>query len=238
MGLRNGDLRDIVDHIIEIDSYASKMGDDEEIVTISISCKTKQPADDLVSFIEKGYEFVLDADATSGEQSDGSYKVFVELERNTNVPEQILEIMDGITKLSEVPEFKYRYYKNFRSKPLTLENLQDDVPTDPDEYGLKKPEATIESYKDFFNRSYLESIDMYDDIIKMKKAFADSIEFRFVDIGQKQEVMESLDKINVNDFAEIIFLCKYVGDYNITKYGNKLTFENNNKLLVMERIIK
>jgi hypothetical protein len=191
-----------------------------------------------VSFIEKGYEFVLDADATSGEQSDGSYKVFVELERNTNVPEQILEIMDGITKLSEVPEFKYRYYKNFRSKPLTLENLQDDVPTDPDEYGLKKPEATIESYKDFFNRSYLESIDMYNDIVKMKKAFADSIEFRFVDIGQKQEVMESLDKINVNDFAEIIFLCKYVGDYNITKYGNKLTFENNNKLLVMERIIK
>ncbi len=238
MGLRNGDLRDIVDHIIEIDSYASKMGDDEEIVTISISCKTKQPADDLVNFIERGYEFVLDADATNGEQSDGSYKVFVELERNTNVPEQILEIMDGITKLSEVPEFKYRYYKNFRSKPLTLENLQDDVPTDPDEYGLKKPEATIESYKDFFNRSYLESIDMYDDIIKMKKAFADSIEFRFVDIGQKQEVMESLDKINVNDFAEIIFLCKYVGDYNITKYGNKLTFENNDKLLVMERIIK
>jgi len=78
---------------------------------------------------------------------------------------------------------------------------------------------------------------MYGDIVRMKKAFADPIEFKFVEIGQKQEVMESLDRINVNDFAEIIFLCKYIGDYNITKYGNKLTFENKNKLLVMERII-
>ena len=37
--------------------------------------------------------------------------------------------------------------------------------------------------------------------------------------------------------AEIIFLTKYIGDYNITKYGNKLTFENNEQTLVLERII-
>ena len=33
-----------------------------------------------------------------------------------------------------------------------------------------------------------------------------------------------------------IFLCKYIGDYNITKYGDKLTFENAGKTLVVERI--
>lgn len=238
MGLRPGDLEDLMDHIFEIDSYSSKMGEDKDIVTLSFSLKTKSPADDLVSFIEKGYPFVLDADATSGEQSDGTYKVFVELERQREIPEQIVEIIDGVSKLSNIEEFKFRYYKNFRSKPATLENLTEAIPTDPDQYGLVKKETTMENYKEFFNRSYLESIEMYDDIIRIKKAYADPIQFRFVDIGPKDSVLASINEtINVNEFAEIIFLSKYVGDYNITKFGNKLTFENDGHTLVAERII-
>ena len=96
MGLRLGDLKDNVDHIFEIDSFKSKMGTDADIVTLSFSVKEKHAADDLMNFIEKGYPFVLDADATAGEQSDGSYKVFVEstIELslhlwNTNLPNLI-----------------------------------------------------------------------------------------------------------------------------------------------------
>ena len=34
----------------------------------------------------------------------------------------------------------------------------------------------------------------------------------------------------------ILFLTKYIGDYNVTKYGNKtLTFENKDYTLVVER---
>lgn len=238
MGLRSGDLENLIDHIFEIDSYASKMGDDKNIVTLSFSLKTNLSADDLVSFIEKGYSFVLDADATSGEQSDGTYKVFVEIERNKNIPDEIMEIIDGVKKLSNLDEFKFRYYKNFRSVPATLENIKQSVPIDPDEYGLKKKEATMENYKEFFNRSYLETIEMYDDIIHMKKAYADPIQFKFIDIGQKTSVIENINEtINVNCFAEIIFLSKYIGDYNITKFGDKLTFENENHVLVAERIV-
>ena len=88
MGLRIGDLKDCVDHIFEIDSFKSKMGDDKDIVTLSFSVAEKHAADDLMNFIEKGYEFVLDADATAGEQSDGTYKVFVELERNRHISDR------------------------------------------------------------------------------------------------------------------------------------------------------
>lgn len=238
MGLRENDLEGLVDHIFEIDSYKSKMGDDENIVTLSFSCKTKESAEDLVSFVEKGYDFVLDADVTSGEQSDGSYKVFVELERQNDIPNQLMEILDGVNKLTNIQEFKYRYYKNFRSKDVNLENLELDIPLSSDDYNNKKQEITMENYKQFFNRSYLETVEMYDDILEMKKAYADPIQFKFVDIGSKEEILESINEtINVNEFAEIIFLSKYIGDYNITKFGNKLTFENEDKLLVMERIV-
>ena len=37
MGLQKEDLKHLVDHIIEIDSYKSKMGEDQDIVTIAFS---------------------------------------------------------------------------------------------------------------------------------------------------------------------------------------------------------
>ena len=100
MGLQKSDLKDMVDYIFEIDSFKSKMGEDQNIVTVSFSTKTNETAKDLVEFLEKGYSFILDADATSGEQKDGTYKVFIEMERNDSVPEQIVEILDGVGKLS------------------------------------------------------------------------------------------------------------------------------------------
>ena len=124
MTLKSGDLRDLVYHIMEIDGYKSKMGSDEEIITLSFSTKTKESADDLASFFEKGYDFVLDADATSGEQSDGTYKVFVEIERDKSAPSHIMEIANGLVNLSHLENLKFRYYKNWRSIPLDEKSLQ------------------------------------------------------------------------------------------------------------------
>ena len=76
MGLRQHDLEFTIDNVFEIDSYKSKMGEDSDIVTLSFAVKGDQPAKDLVKFIETGYDFVLDADKTSGEQNDGKYRVF------------------------------------------------------------------------------------------------------------------------------------------------------------------
>jgi hypothetical protein len=239
MGLQAEDLKDMVDHIYEIDSFKSKMGEDMNIVTLSFSTKTDETAKDLVNFLEKGYSFILDADATAGEQKDGTYKVFVEMEREESVPEQIVEIIDGVSKLAGEDNFKFRYYKNFRSMEATLENLKGTVPVDPDNYGLQIKEVAMESYKNFFNRSYVDSIEMSENILAIKKVYADPLYFNFIDIGNKDEILNSINEtitVDDNGFAEIIFLSKYIGDYNITKFGNKLTFENDNKVLVLTRI--
>ena len=72
----------------------------------------------------------------------------------------------------------------------------------------------------------------------LRKIWADPVAFKFVDFGPTQTTLDNItESFNINDFSEIIFLSKYVGDYNITKYGNKLTFENNGQTLVLERII-
>ena len=66
-GLRAGDLKDMVSNRVTIDQYKSKMGEDKSIVVLAFKVKDKFPAIDLMEFIEKGYNFVLDADMSSGE---------------------------------------------------------------------------------------------------------------------------------------------------------------------------
>lgn len=235
MSLRQGDLKHMVDDIFEIDSFKSKMGDDKNICVLSFSVKENQVAKDLMTFIEKGYPFVLDADMTSGEQSDGTYKVFVELEREKENPTQILEIVDGIKKLSEINSMKFRYYKNFRSKDATAEALSEMLPLDEDSYESTISNMQMENYQNFFSKSYVESVDMLDDIIQIKKRHAEPLNLEFIDVGGKAKYDEITESYNFNDFAEVIYLSKYLGDYDINKYGDKFTLENEGKVLIVNR---
>lgn len=235
MGLRANDLESMVYEVIEIDSYKSKMGEDKDIVTVCFSVKEKEAARDLEKFLEGGYNYVLDADSTPGEQTDGTYKVFVEIERTRHVPEQIIEMTSDVTKLADV-EFKYRYHKNFRSEQLTQENLNNHIPLSSNDYEGFIQESSMNNYKEFFNKSFLEYTSMVNETLVIKKPYGDILEFKVLDFGPIKETMSRIhESFNANDFAEIIFLSKYIGDYNITKYAHKLTFENDNNMLVVER---
>jgi hypothetical protein len=238
MGLRIGDLKDLVHHIFEIDAYASKMGDDKNIVTLSFTVGDKNPADDLMRFLEGGYSFILDSDVTAGEQSDGAYRVFVELERDRATNENIMEIVDGVSKLASVDNFKFRYYKGFKSFKVSMENLDREVPLDPDNYGITVSESNLNNYKNFFTNSYLEDIVMEDTTLSIKKAYADTLAFEVLDFGDTNKVVTQITETFdvLNSYPELMFLTKYMGDYNISKYGDKLVFENKNKSLVLKRI--
>lgn len=237
MGLQAEDLKHTVYDIFEIDSYQSKMGSDKDIVTVSFSVRDKAPADDMVKFLEGSYNFILDADVTPGEQSDGTYKVFIEMERNRHIAEHIFEILDGVKKLSALENLKFRYYKNFESKDATLENLDQIIPKNANDYGITKEQTTLENYKHFFNKSYADSIEMLNDTITIKKPYADQLQLQYKDFGNKEDIDNKItEAFDVNGYAEILFLTKYLGDYNISKYGKEIHITNENKTLVVERV--
>ena len=54
MSLRSNDLRHFVKKVFEIDSFKSKIGDDENIVVVSFTVDQEDPAKDLENFIEMG----------------------------------------------------------------------------------------------------------------------------------------------------------------------------------------
>jgi len=237
--LRAKDLYDLVDNIFEVDSYSSKMGSDEDIVVVSFTVEDKEPADDLVNFIERGYDFVLDADITPGELNDGKYKVFVEIERNRRISEQIMEILDGIGKLTGIDNFKFRYYKSFNSLPADQENITETVPTSKDDYHVKVQENNLNNFSNFFDRSYVESVSVDNEDIVFQKKYADPLRLRIKQFGPKHDVYDNLNgpmMIESKDMAEVIFFTKYIGNYNINKIGGLFVFENGKYAVALEKI--
>ena len=132
--LRANDLRNLVKRVFEIDAYQSKIGDDKNVVVLSFTVESEDPAKDLEHFIEMGYDFVLDADVSPGETDDGVYKVFIELERNRHAPENILTILEGIERLTGIPDMRFRYFKNFKSHDANIKNLENEFEFKSDMY--------------------------------------------------------------------------------------------------------
>jgi hypothetical protein len=137
--LERGDLKRLVHNELHIDEYKSKMGDDADVCVISFKVSGKEPSADLVSFIEKGFDYVLDADVSSGEKEGGDYLVFVELDRTRELPEQIIDILTDVMNLTEqdLTDWRVRYYKSTEDHELTQENLQRIIPSTPEEYDRK-----------------------------------------------------------------------------------------------------
>lgn len=236
MSLHANDLKYMMLDTFDIDNYQSKMGSDSDVVTLAFSLKEKDPAKDLVKFLEGGYPFILDADVSPGELHDGMYKVFVEIERDRNIADNINEMLDGVRKISGVDSLKFRYYKNFKSREATLENLGS-VPNSPADYEVSRDTIQMENYKTFFSNSYLEESYMLGDVLTFKKSYADPLHFRVFDFGPSDDLYHNLhESYNINAFDEVLFLTKYVGDYTISKYGDKVIFEKDNYMLVTERL--
>ena len=137
--LEQGDLKRLVHDELHIDEYKSKMGTDEDVCVISFKVSGKEPSADLVSFVEKGYDYVLDADVSSGEKEGGDYLVFVELERTEKLPEQIISIMEDLINLTEqeLSDWRVRYYKSTKDHDLTAETLEQIIPLSPEAYSAK-----------------------------------------------------------------------------------------------------
>ncbi len=233
------DLVNLVNRVFEVDNYKSKMGDDADVVVLSFTVESRSPAEDLVSFIEKGYTFVLDADMSPGELEDGKYRVFIELERTSKVSEQITEMLYGLSKLTGIDDFKFRYHKSFDSLDANEDKLNEVIPRDPLMYKSRMQEQELNSYEQFFNNSMLESVRMHGNIIEFKKIHAEPLKFKYITFGKTKQILESIEDriaISYNDMAEVMFLTKYIGNYNITKLGNKFMLENKDHAIILEKL--
>lgn len=148
-GLERGDLARLIHDEIHIDEFRSKLGKDEDVCVISFKVTGKDPALDLVSFVEKGYDWVLDADISSGEMDDGDYIVFVEVERTPNIAKEIISMMTDVMNLTleDIDDWRFQYHTDTTDYELTEENLAKLVPVSAEEYQRRHGKKDIDSIK-------------------------------------------------------------------------------------------
>jgi hypothetical protein len=236
--LRANDLRHLVKKVFEIDSFKSKVGKDEDVCVLSFTVEQEDPAKDLENFFEMGYNFVLDADCTPGELDDGNYRVYVELERTSHLAEQILELVEGVKKITGMEDIRFRYFKSFRSKLATLENIETAVPTDANSYKNTTAQNNLDNFSNFFSNSYADTLSVVDESIAFTRPYSGTVTFDIINSGNKQTVYDSVKGpivLENKDMAEVMFLTKIIGNYNITKIGKTFVFENNGWAVALER---
>jgi hypothetical protein len=236
--LRSSDLQNLVKKVFDIDAYKSKIGDDKDVIVLSFTVDHEDPAKDLENFVEMGYDFVLDADVSPGETDDGNYKVFIEIERSRKAPAEIIELLDGIERLTGMPDMRFRYFKEFKSKDATLENLTAAIPMDQDSYEVITKRHNLNNFSNFFSNSFAESIDVVNESITFRKHNTVPVTFKIVDTGLRADLYRKIQgpiMLESADIAEVLFFTKYIGNYNITKIKNTFVFENNGWAVAMEK---
>lgn len=232
-GLKSEDLKDLVKTVFEVDSYKSKMGNDEDVVVLTFEVTGHRAAQDLIDFIEKGYNFVLDADMSQGEDEHGNFKVFIEIERNRKVSRQISEIMYGLSELTGCEDWKFRYYKDYHSKPL---HEIGHIPSSAEDYNAKMKDVFESEMRFFFRKTPLDYLFAEGDVMTFKRPFANPIKMKMIEHGTRTSILNNLAgniRVDESSISESMWLTKYFGNYNITKYGDNFVFENENTVLVL-----
>lgn len=234
-GLRQSDLKEMIYPSLEIDTYRSKMGEDRDVCVLTFRVKDRAPAKDLMEFIEKGFNFVLDSDVSSGENDRGDYFVFVEIERSRKLAEQIKDITRSVEKLTSLEQWQFKYHKNAKTYDLSEQTLSSVIPKTAGEYdGLMKRIKT-ESVKSFFSRTIMDDLTVDGDVITIHKPFDKKIQLKWLTENEPRPVVEGATDIDSDATAEIFWLTKVLGDYDISKFGDRFLFTNGDRAMLLQR---
>lgn len=129
------DMEGLMKPTIHVDEFSSKMGDDDDIIVISFFVRDAQAAKDLMSWFEKGYDFVLDADRSPGEIRPGRYLVYVEIRRRSTAGghvEQFLNDLNTLTEFESAEDWTMHY--KGKDLPFSRDAFDSTVPLTPKSY--------------------------------------------------------------------------------------------------------
>lgn len=140
------DMEGQLDNVITVDEYSAKMGKDSDIVTLTFTVFSEQAAKDLVSWFERGYDWILDASVSEGELEPGKYLVFVEMRRRSSVPDKICQLLEDLNTLTGIELEDWKVSIEDEEYAADPKVLADHMILNPNEYKMEnETEADVET---------------------------------------------------------------------------------------------
>lgn len=171
-GLDYHDMIGQVEPKLSVDEYAAKMGKDSDIVTLTFIVNSKLAGDDLVGWLERGYDFVLDASLSDGEIEPGKYLVFAEMNRRTSVPERIINILEDLETLTDIKLKDWSISIEDDTHDADIDLLKQVIVLSPSDYkNNKEKEQELNEYRTISNLN-IKKIYEDDEYIKRIKSMA------------------------------------------------------------------
>lgn len=142
-GLQRNDLDYLIMPMLDIDTYESKV-DNAKAVVVAFYVMEHDPAKDLERFIEKSNIEILDAETSPAPTEDGYYVVFVELDRDDELPEKIADIIEQVNNLTNVDKWQFKTIDNNEIHDLSEESIGRHVNLDPNAVPVAADDAEDE----------------------------------------------------------------------------------------------
>jgi hypothetical protein len=166
--LKHLDLKDILITTLGIDEFKSRIGDDSEIITLSFMVTAKEAGEDLVTWLERGYEFIIDADISPGEVERGKYYVFAELNRRPSSPRKIMEILDDIDTLTGVKGEDWTLKIKSDKFPATRENIANNISLTSQDY-KKENDKDLNEWREIAGIKTSKVYETDEDILNLQR---------------------------------------------------------------------
>ena len=238
-GLRANDLKNMISYRFTIDQYKSKMGVDKDIIVLAFKAKEKYPAIDAMEFCEKSFPFILDADISTGEEADGQYSLFVELDRSSKAVDQIDEILNGLKRLCGCDVWRFRYFKDIDSHEFSKEAIAERVPLTPSDYEKQIDKNKMTEVSSILGQGVAEVESISEDnIISMKKPYAGPLDLKLHAIGDYDTVVGNIPggvQLDESSNGEVLFLEKYLGISGIHKVDGMFIIPKDDQVLVVSK---
>ncbi len=161
MSLKNGDLKGTILPKVSIDEFEPKAGDNENVIVVAFYLLDQPPAEDLNTFIQRGFIDQLDVEVSPNTDDEGRYLVFVEMSRNDTFPSKLQALLKDVENVSGPMDWKVTtYLSDDREFEVSDPAIYDFIVTNPDEY-ISKDDFMKDSVKESVNSFLQDSNILY-----------------------------------------------------------------------------
>jgi hypothetical protein len=167
-GLNYMDMEDQVTPLLGIDEFKSRIGNDSDIIVLNFIVGCEAAGNDLVDWLERGYEWIVDSEVSPGEVLDKKYFVYAELNRRTSAPKRIYEIIEDLKTLTGLDIDEWQFKVDGEKYPLTIENLQNHLLLDPTAY-KQTSEEELNEWRRIAGLSTVKTYNQDADILELQR---------------------------------------------------------------------
>jgi len=156
-GISRHSLDHLIQPVLSIDEFESKISD-KRVIVVGFYCGDAEPARDLSYFIDRSSSPILDTEVSPAPTPDGYYVVWVEIQRDKEFPQVLLDILAEVDNLTDVDQWEFQCPGHKDPIPVNKEELKKNLILDQNEI-IEFPDKDSDENSDEDNESAPELTD-------------------------------------------------------------------------------